>query len=117
MNIEHAQQLAGRWIEAWNAHDLDRILALYAPEFTMASPYIEQIAGIPSGRLHGHPAVGAYWRKALTKYPDLNFELINVLAGPDSVVINYRSIGGRLAAEVFELDETGLIARAAAHYV
>ncbi|MGQ0501131.1 MAG: nuclear transport factor 2 family protein [Panacagrimonas sp.] len=116
MNIEQANKLAEQWIRAWNAHDLDRILALYADEFSMASPYIVQIAGRADGKLLGKAAIGDYWRLALKKYPDLHFELIDVLAGAESVVLYYRSIGGRLAAEYFILDTDGLISQAAAHY-
>lgn len=116
MTSEQANHLAGQWIEAWNAHDLNRILALYSDGFSMASPYIVQMLGLAHGKLHGKAAVGDYWRLALKKYPDLHFELIDVLAGADSVVLYYKSIGGRLAAEYFILDLNGLIVQAAAHY-
>jgi hypothetical protein len=116
IKADEAQALATRWIAAWNAHDLAAILALYRDDFTMASPYIQDVAGEGSGRLSGKDAVGAYWRRALGKYPDLHFELLHVLAGIDSVTLVYRSIGGRLAAEVLKLDTNGLIRAASAHY-
>lgn len=116
ITTEQARQLANDWIAAWNAHDLDRILALYTDDFEMASPYIVQIARRADGRLRGKAAVGDYWRKALEKYPDLHFDLIDVLVGADSVVLYYRSLGGRMAAEIFVLDSAGCIASAAAHY-
>ncbi|MGQ0700915.1 MAG: nuclear transport factor 2 family protein [Panacagrimonas sp.] len=116
MTLEQARHLARLWIEAWNAHDLDRILSLYTDDFEMASPYIVQIVGRADGTLKGETAVGDYWRKALQKYPELHFELLDVLVGAGSVVLYYRSIGGRMAAEIFHLDPSGLIDRAAAHY-
>lgn len=116
MTPEQAQNLARLWIEAWNAHDLDRILALYSEDFEMASPYIVQITGRADGTLKGKTAVGDYWRKALQKYPELHFDLLEVLIGADSLVLYYRSVGGRTAAEIFHLDGSGLIDRAAAHY-
>ncbi len=30
---EFANKFARAWLDAWNAHDLDRILALYEPDF------------------------------------------------------------------------------------
>ena len=33
-----SRRFAAEWIEAWNAHDLERILAHYADDFEMASP-------------------------------------------------------------------------------
>ncbi len=113
---DEAQALGTRWIAAWNTHDLAAILALYSDDFTMSSPYIADVAGEGSGTLLGKVAVGAYWRRALTKYPDLHFEPLHVLAGIDSVTLVYRGLGGRLAAEVLTIDANGLIRAASAHY-
>lgn len=112
---EFAERFAHHWAAAWNAHDLDEILSHYTPDFEMSSPYIVQIAEQASGKLHGKAAVAAYWRMALEKIPNLHFELINVLVGIDSVVINYHGARG-LAAEVFYFDGAGLVTRACAHY-
>ena len=35
---------AKEWIEAWNAHDADRVLSHYADDFEMSSPYIVTLA-------------------------------------------------------------------------
>jgi len=48
--------------------------------------------------------------------PELHFELISLLSGVDSLVLHYRSVGGKLAAEYFEFDAAGKVRRAAAHY-
>jgi ketosteroid isomerase-like protein len=110
-----AERFAAEWIEAWNSHDLDRILSHYADDFEMASPYIARLAGEASGRLRGKAAVGAYWAEALRLIPDLRFERVEVLAGVDSLVLYYRSIRGR-AAEVFFFGVDGKVVRACAHY-
>ncbi|GAA4410169.1 nuclear transport factor 2 family protein [Quisquiliibacterium transsilvanicum] len=112
---EFAQRFAHEWIEAWNSHDLDRILSHYTEDFVMASPRIAVLAGETSGILRGRQAVGAYWRKALELAPDLRFEHIATLVGADSVVIHYRGVRGP-AAEVFFFDAAGQVTRAAAHY-
>ena len=119
MNIERdqASDVAQRWIAAWNTHDLDAILALYRDDFSMASPYIAAVAGEASGVLHGKVAVGAYWRKALERFPDLHFELLQVFAGVESITLVYQSNRSGLATEVFMLDAAGLIRAAAAHYL
>jgi len=56
MHPEFAKQFAREWVEAWNDQDLDRVLAQYAEDFEMSSPFIRQIAGAASGRLKGKPA-------------------------------------------------------------
>jgi hypothetical protein len=104
------------WIASWNAHDLERVLSHYSADFEMSSPFIVQIAGESTGKLKGKEAVGAYWRKALALIPDLQFELISVLVGLDSITIYYNGAGGRPAAEVFLFDRDGKVCKAFAHY-
>lgn len=57
---EFADRFAQEWIDAWNSHNLERVLSHYADDFEMSSPYIAQIAGEPSGVLKGKPAVAVY---------------------------------------------------------
>ncbi len=111
-----AEHFAADWVAAWNAHDLDRILAHYAEDFEMTSPVIVQIAGEPSGTLRGKQAVGVYWRKALQLIPDLQFELISLLVGVGSVTLYYKGARGRLAAEVFHFGPDRKVVKAFAHY-
>lgn len=113
---EFVTQFAADWIDSWNSHDLARVLSHYADDFEMSSPFIIQLAGEPSGTLRGKAAVGAYWRKALELVPDLHFELISVLAGVTTITIYYKSVHGRLAAEVFHFGAAQRVTRAFAHY-
>ena len=104
------------WIDSWNAHDLDRILSHYSDQFEMSSPAIIQVAGEPSGALQGKVAVRAYWKKALELIPDLQFELLQVLSGVNSITVHYKGARGRLAAEVFHFGPDQKVTRAFAHY-
>ena len=111
-----AYEIAHATIDAWNSHDLERILAHYRDDLEMCSPVIVQLMGEPSGTLRGKAAVRAYWSKALARTPALNFELEQVLVGAGSVAIVYRGHRG-LSVEVLWLDADGRVSRAAAHYV
>jgi hypothetical protein len=111
-----AEHFATAWVDAWNNHDLEQILAHYADDFEMSSPVIIQIAGEPSGTLKGKEAVGAYWARALDLIPDLHFELITTLVGVNSITLYYKGARGRLAAEVFHFGPDGKVATAFAHY-
>lgn len=110
-----SESFAREWVAAWNAHDLDRVLAHYEDDFEMHSPLIRSLAGVESGRLRGKPAVRAYWARALAAIPDLHFELLAALAGVDSVVVYYQGHRG-LVAEVFRFGATGKVCMASAHY-
>jgi hypothetical protein len=110
-----AKRFAADWIDSWNSHDLERVLAHYTDDFTMSSPLIIKIAGEPSGTLHGKDQVRAYWAKALQLVPDLHFELVNTLLGIGSMVLYYKSPRG-LSAEVFLFNEQRKVVRSYANY-
>lgn len=110
-----AERFARDWIDAWNSHDLERILAHYDDDFVMSSPRIAVVAGEPSGVLRGKVAIGAYWKKALAAAPGLRFELIETFVGADCVVLRYQGVRGP-AAEVFFFDGAGRVVRAAASH-
>ena len=107
---------ARAWIDAWNAHDLDRILAHYADDVEITTPMIRLATGVDSDTLKGKAAVRDYWAAALERLPDLHFELIDVAAGVDSIALYYRSVMEKLAIEVMFFDEQGQVMRVVAHY-
>jgi ketosteroid isomerase-like protein len=110
-----AERFAKEWVEAWNAHDLDRVLSHYEDDFEMSSPVIVSMVGEPSGTLRGKPAIRAYWAKALKLLPNLRFELLTALAGVNSVTVYYKGHRG-LVAEVFHFGASGKVSKAYAHY-
>lgn len=111
-----AIHFAADWIDSWNSHALDRILAHYDDSFEMSSPYIVHIANDPSGTLTGKTAVRTYWEKALQRFPDLQFELITTLVCVDSITIYYKSSVSGLAAEVLYFNGNQKVIKAFAHY-
>jgi ketosteroid isomerase-like protein len=111
-----AEQFAADWIDSWNSHDLERILAHYDDDFEMSSPYIPQITGEPSGTLRGKAAIGAYWSKALELIPNLHFEPITTLVGVDSITLYYKGAQERLVAEVFHFSPNQKVFKAYSHY-
>lgn len=111
-----AEQFAQAWIDAWNSHDLARILDHYSDDFVMSSPRIAVVAGEPSGVLAGKAAIGAYWERALALAPALRFTLRETFVGADCVVLRYDGVRGP-AAEVFFFGFDGRVVRAAASYL
>ena len=110
-------RFAREWVNAWNDRVLSRVLDHYTDEFEMSSPFIAELAGEPSGTLTGKSAIEAYWRSALTRMPDLRFELLRVLVGAGSIVLYYKTSFGKLAAEVIFINPEGKVTRAFAHYM
>ncbi len=113
---QKANQIAREWIEAWNRHDLDAIISHYADDVEFTSPFVVKLLNNPSGTIRGKESLRSYFGKALAAYPDLKFDLIQVLTGVDSVTVYYRSVKEMMAAEVMVLNSNGEIVRVMAHY-
>lgn len=113
---ESARAFAERWYGAWNAHDIDAIMACYAPTISHSSPFIKRYNGTDDVALSGIPAVRDYFARALQRNPTLRFDPMHVTVGLESVLLVYRRMNGDLAGEVFFLDDAGLIVRSVSHY-
>lgn len=116
LETNHAERFASDWLGAWNSHDLDRILGHYTDDVEYHSPFVSKLTGDPRGRLRGKHAVRGYVAQALAKYPDLRFEMRNLLLGADSVTIEYQGVDHLVAAEVFVLDDLGRAREVRCHY-
>lgn len=110
-----ARAFAHAWIAAWNARDLDAVLAHYDEDCTFASPFVARFADEPGGRLAGKARLRAYWTAALAALPALRFELVDVLTGVDCITILYHGHRG-LSAEVLELGADGRVVHGTALY-
>lgn len=96
------------WVQAWNDHDLERILAHFAEDVVFTSPVAVQVLNGSTGIIRGKPALRGYWQEGLRRIPDLRFEVIEVYVGVDTLVINYRNQNGGLVNEVLSF-EGGLV--------
>jgi len=81
---EEAWKLANEWIAAWNAHDLDAILAHYEEAVELTSPVAARLLGRADGKVVGKENLRAYFQRGLEAYPELRFELEDVLWGLNS---------------------------------
>jgi ketosteroid isomerase-like protein len=120
---ERARQLAVEWIAAWNSHDLDAIMALYAPGVVFQTPTIIDTLGIADGIVSGAERLREHFARGLQRLPDLRFELDAVYAGVTALAMTYRwgaptpqAWVGTPVCELHEYDTDGLIARVQALY-
>jgi len=108
VELEFAEKFAAEWVDAWNAHDLDRLLGHFADDVVWSSPVVVSFFGEESGTLHGKQAVREYYAAGLERIPNLRFEVLSVRAGMAVMVINYRNQDGREVSEVLKLRD-GLV--------
>ncbi|MBX3358848.1 MAG: nuclear transport factor 2 family protein [Phycisphaeraceae bacterium] len=117
MTAEQAHGFAAAWYGAWNAHDLDGIMALYAEGIEHSSPYIARYTGDPECRaLKGKGTVREYFARAIEKNPTLRFNPMHVGVGVETVNLVYQRMSGDLAVEVFFFDDAGKVVRSISHY-
>lgn len=115
MNTD-AKQFAREWIAAWNSHNLNAILSHYREEVVLISPVAAKLLGDSSGTVRGKAALRAYFAKGLEAYPELRFDLLDVMQGLSSIVLCYKNQNGTKTAEFMELDDSGKVTRVVANY-
>jgi len=113
---DRARELADDWVKAWNSHDLDRIMAHYADDVVLISPVAVKILGDPPVRITNKAALRAYFKRALDVYPNLSFELIDLMWGLESVVLYYVNQKRSKTGEYMEIGPTGKISKVVANY-
>nr|WP_279385250.1 nuclear transport factor 2 family protein [Methanosarcina barkeri] len=79
---------------------MNRILDHYSEDFEMTTPMIVLVMNDQTGTLKGKKNVKPYWEKALERVFDLRFELIDVFVSVNSLVIYYKAVLGKRAAEI-----------------
>lgn len=111
-----ARQFANGWVQAWNAHDLDAVMSHYAPEVVLTSPTAARLLSDPSGTVKGKQALRRYFERGLEAYPNLTFNLLDVLWGISSVVLYYVNQKGTKTCEFMEFDANQKVVRVVANY-
>ena len=111
-----ANEFADHWVKAWNSHDLDEIMFHYSTDIVLVSPVAAKLLNDPSGMVKGKEALRAYFRRGLEAYPNLKFELIDVLWGVSSVVLYYVNQKGTKTGELMEMDSDVKVTRVVANY-
>lgn len=92
--LAEPKAFAERWIAAWNARDLEQVLALFAQDAVFRSPLAARVVPESGGVVRGKQALRDYWSAALAQNPELLFELTTLHAGVDILLIGFRMNGG-----------------------
>ena len=108
--------ICARWVRAWNSHDLDAVMAHYAREVVLISPTAAKLLGDAFGTVTGNEAVRGYFARGLEAYPNLTFELLDVMWGLSSIVLYYVNQQGTKTGEFMEFDANQKIVRVVANY-
>ena len=98
--------IARQWFAAFNAHDLERLLALYADDAQHYSPKLKLRQPETQGLIKGKEALRSWWRDSFDRLPTLKYEPTKFIADESSVFMEYtRYVEGEESMTVGEVLE------------
>jgi len=113
------EQIARTWIAAFNAYDVDALIALYTGDATHSSPKIRALHPETDGKLVGKAAIEAWWRGAIGRTPGLRYEETAITANEVRVVLEYtRYADGQediFVSEAFDIRDGRIVASRVFH--
>ena len=106
---EHAATITAEWLDAWNAHDAQRVVEHFHDDVVIRSPLAARWRPDSKGTLRGKDDVLSYYRDGLAGSPGLRFSLVEVCRGIDEIAIVYRTDQDTLVVESLRFGDDGLV--------
>ncbi len=111
--------IALRWFAAFNAHDLEALLALYADDARHYSPKLKVRQPETNGLISGKAPLRAWWRDAFDRLPSLRYEVVKLTVDDEQVFMEYiRHVEGEedlRVGEVLEIRDGLIVASRVYH--
>jgi hypothetical protein len=89
INFMNNKEIAIKWFEAFNEHDVEKILELYDDNATHYSPKLKIRQPETNGLIKGKDVLRAWWEDAFERLPSLNYEVIKLTADDEQVFMEY----------------------------
>jgi hypothetical protein len=86
---EASSGIANQWIDAFNRHDLDALLALYSDNAEHYSPKLKLRQPETRGIVKGKNKMRAWWQDSFNRFPSLRYELIRLTCQKNRVFMEY----------------------------
>lgn len=113
MSAEKNLSIAHLWFEAFNAHNLEKLLSLYDDEAQHFSPKLKIRHPETNGLVIGKDALRSWWQDAFDRLPSLHYKVTSLTANSDRVFMEYtRSVEDEiemLVAEVLEIKDGKIV--------
>ena len=81
--------IAGEWFHAFNEHDLEKLLALYADDAQHYSPKLKARSPETEGLISGKPALRAWWQDSFDRLPTLKYIPQRFITEDTSIFMEY----------------------------
>jgi len=119
MTSQKNLSIAHAWFEAFNAHNLEKLLSLYDDEAEHFSPKLKVRHPETKGLVAGKEALRSWWQDAFDRLPTLHYKVTSLTSNSDRVFMEYiRTVEGEpemMVAEVLEIKEEKIIASRVYH--
>ncbi|MGL2962308.1 nuclear transport factor 2 family protein [Flavobacterium sp. RSB2_4_14] len=119
MSTEKNLSIAHLWFEAFNAHNLEKLLSLYDDEAKHFSPKLKIRHPETNGLVIGKDALRSWWQDAFDRLPTLHYKVTSLTSNADRVFMEYiRTVANEdemLVAEVLEIKEGKIMASRVYH--
>ena len=119
MKSQKNLSIAHAWFEAFNSHNLEKLLSLYDDEAEHFSPKLKIRHPETNGLVTGKSALRTWWQEAFDRLPTLNYKVKSLTANSDRVFMEYiRTVEKEediLVAEVLEINEGNIVASRVYH--
>ncbi len=100
------RDIALQWFAAFNAQNLEELLALYHKDAQHFSPKLMLRHPETKGWVQGKAALRQWWQDAFLRLPSLHYEPTNIIADAHSVFMEYiRRVDGEELLRVGEVLE------------
>jgi ketosteroid isomerase-like protein len=98
--------IALAWFEAFNEHNLERLLELYHDNAEHYSPKLKLRLPATQGLIKGKASLRSWWRDSFDRLPSLRYEVISLTANDQRVFMEYiRHVEGEEDIRVGEVLE------------
>lgn len=119
MTSQKNLSIAHAWFEAFNAHNLEKLLSLYDDDAQHYSPKLKIRHPETNGLVSGKNALRTWWQDAFDRLPTLNYKVTSLTANSDRVFMEYiRTVTNEddmVVAEVLEIKEGLIVASRVYH--
>ncbi|WP_317898678.1 nuclear transport factor 2 family protein [Aurantibacillus circumpalustris] len=106
MASEQNKQIALKWFEAFNAHNLEKLLALYDEDAEHFSPKLKIRQPETNGLIKGKAALRNWWKDSFDRLPTLRYTVKKLTADDEQVFMEYiRHVQGEEDLKVGEVLE------------
>ena len=89
MISEQNKKIALKWFEAFNEHNLEKLLLLYHDDAEHFSPKLKLHKPETNGLIKGKKALREWWQDAFNRLPTLNYEVLKLTADNEQVFMEY----------------------------